>query len=143
MLIGQGPSALRTGAIRLHAPSAAKHNIALLEACKAWLDELASKVASQSLLGKAIAYTRAYFGERDRRFRERDRFGEVGRCAVLIVELDDPPIYDRGWRADRLTRTSLSADRLSCGESRDIAEHIDASTIHAGSSRESPPGTSR
>ncbi|WP_250495474.1 hypothetical protein, partial [Caballeronia sp. GAWG1-1] len=24
----------------------------------------------------------AYFGERDRRFRERDRFGKVGRCAV-------------------------------------------------------------
>jgi AhpD family alkylhydroperoxidase len=28
----------------------------------------------------------AYFGERDRRFRERDRFDGVGRCAVLIVD---------------------------------------------------------
>ncbi|WP_408119489.1 thiamine pyrophosphate-dependent enzyme [Caballeronia grimmiae] len=28
----------------------------------------------------------AYFGERDRRFRERDRLGRVGRCAVLIVD---------------------------------------------------------
>ncbi|WP_175154004.1 hypothetical protein, partial [Paraburkholderia ultramafica] len=28
----------------------------------------------------------AYFGERDRRFRERDRFGGFGRCAVLIVD---------------------------------------------------------
>ena len=28
----------------------------------------------------------AYFGERDRRFRERDRFGGVGRCAVSIVD---------------------------------------------------------
>lgn len=28
----------------------------------------------------------AYFGERDRRFRERDRFGKVGRCAVSIVD---------------------------------------------------------
>ncbi len=28
----------------------------------------------------------AYFGERDRRFRERDRFGWLGRCAVSIVD---------------------------------------------------------
>ena len=28
----------------------------------------------------------AYFGERDRRFRERDRFGGVWHCAVLIVD---------------------------------------------------------
>ncbi|MDN7865592.1 site-specific integrase [Burkholderia multivorans] len=28
----------------------------------------------------------AYFGERDRRFRERDRFGKVGRCAASIVD---------------------------------------------------------
>jgi filamentous hemagglutinin len=27
----------------------------------------------------------AYFGERDRRFRERDRFGGFWRCAVSIV----------------------------------------------------------
>lgn len=35
-----------------------KHSIPLLEAFKAWLDEPAPKVAPQSLLGKAIAYTR-------------------------------------------------------------------------------------
>lgn len=28
----------------------------------------------------------AYFGERDRRFRERDRFGGIGRCAMSIVD---------------------------------------------------------
>jgi hypothetical protein len=28
----------------------------------------------------------SYFGERDRRFRERDRFGGFGRCAVSIVD---------------------------------------------------------
>ncbi|MCA7984114.1 hypothetical protein, partial [Burkholderia vietnamiensis] len=30
--------------------------------------------------------TVAYFGERDRRFRKRDRFGWLGRCAVSIVD---------------------------------------------------------
>lgn len=35
-----------------------KHSMPLLESFKAWLDELALKVAPQSLLGKAIAYTR-------------------------------------------------------------------------------------
>lgn len=35
-----------------------KHSVPLLEAFRAWLDELAPKVAPQSLLGKAIAYTR-------------------------------------------------------------------------------------
>lgn len=35
-----------------------KHGVPLLESFKAWLDELAPKVTPQSLLGKAIAYTR-------------------------------------------------------------------------------------
>jgi len=35
-----------------------KHSVPLLDAFKAWLDELAPNVAPQSLLGKAIAYTR-------------------------------------------------------------------------------------
>lgn len=35
-----------------------QHSVPLLESFKAWLDELAPKVAPQSLLGKAIAYTR-------------------------------------------------------------------------------------
>jgi transposase len=35
-----------------------KHSVPLLESFKVWLDELAPKVAPQSLLGKAIAYTR-------------------------------------------------------------------------------------
>ncbi|CAH2935881.1 MAG: Transposase and inactivated derivatives [uncultured Paraburkholderia sp.] len=35
---------------------------------------------------RLAAFHGAYFGERDRRFRERDRFGGVGRCAVLIVD---------------------------------------------------------
>jgi transposase len=35
-----------------------KHSVPVLEAFKAWLDELAPKVLPQSLLGKAIAYTR-------------------------------------------------------------------------------------
>ncbi|NUX58482.1 IS66 family transposase [Paraburkholderia youngii] len=34
------------------------HSVPVLEAFKAWLDALAPKVAPQSLLGKAIAYTR-------------------------------------------------------------------------------------
>ena len=35
-----------------------QHSVPLLEAFKGWLDELAPKVLPQSLLGKAIAYTR-------------------------------------------------------------------------------------
>ena len=35
-----------------------KHSVPLLDSFKAWLDELAPDVAPQSLLGKAIAYTR-------------------------------------------------------------------------------------
>ncbi|TCG03116.1 transposase, partial [Paraburkholderia steynii] len=50
------------------------------------------KVLADLIAVQHFAHTQAdavlavYFGERDRRFRERDRFGGVGRCAVLIVD---------------------------------------------------------
>ncbi|WP_232356182.1 hypothetical protein, partial [Burkholderia vietnamiensis] len=37
-------------------------------------------------LRNGAPFVTAYFGERDRRFRERDRFGWLGRCAVSIVD---------------------------------------------------------
>ncbi len=39
-----------------------KHSVAVLDAFKAWLGELAPKVTPQSLLGKAIAYARNQWG---------------------------------------------------------------------------------
>jgi methyl-accepting chemotaxis protein len=62
-------------------------------------NELAAQAAQAAVEGRAVvsrvvdtmdgisaSSDNAYFGERDRRFRERDRFGGVGRCAVLIVD---------------------------------------------------------
>jgi len=46
---------------------------------------LSSKIRFLRRVGSAGCCC-AYFGERDRRFRERDRFGKVGRCAVSIVK---------------------------------------------------------
>ncbi|WP_234774911.1 IS66 family transposase [Paraburkholderia tropica] len=43
-----------------------QHSVPVLEAFKAWLDELAPKVVPQSLLGKAIAYTRNQWEYLDR-----------------------------------------------------------------------------
>ncbi|BAN22494.1 putative uncharacterized protein [Caballeronia insecticola] len=48
--------------------------------------DLAVKYQSSPQMLELRAYRNAYFGERDRRFRERDRFGKVGRCAVSIVD---------------------------------------------------------
>jgi hypothetical protein len=63
-----------------------KHSVAVLDAFKAWLDELAPKVTPQSLLGKAIAYTR-------NQWEYLSRYVTDGRAAIdnNICERDIGP----------------------------------------------------
>jgi hypothetical protein len=44
------------------------------------------KHQSLAVASGVTLFLAAYFGDRDRRFRERDRFGGFWRCAVLIVD---------------------------------------------------------
>ena len=63
-----------------------KHSVAVLDAFKAWLDELAPKVTPQSLLGKAIAYAR-------NQWEYLSRYVTDGRAAIdnNICERDIRP----------------------------------------------------
>ncbi|MHB9841716.1 IS66 family transposase [Paraburkholderia terrae] len=63
-----------------------KHSVPVLEAFRAWLDELAPKVTPQSLLGKAIAYTR-------NQWEYLSRYVTDGRAAIdnNICERDIRP----------------------------------------------------
>ena len=71
-----------------------KHSVPLLEAFKAWLDELAPKVTPQSLLGKAIAYTR-------NQWEYLSRYVTDGRAALdnNVIERDVRPFATsrRSW----------------------------------------------
>ncbi|WP_338048178.1 hypothetical protein [Paraburkholderia azotifigens] len=59
---------------------------ALLSAAQMNVVELHTWNSTVSKLDSPDRVIFAYFGERDRRFRERDRFGGVWHCAVLIVD---------------------------------------------------------
>jgi transposase len=63
-----------------------KHSVPVLEAFRAWLDELAPKVTPQSLLGKAIGYTR-------NQWEYLSRYVTDGRAAIdnNICERDIRP----------------------------------------------------
>ncbi|MEX3968948.1 IS66 family transposase, partial [Paraburkholderia sp. EG286B] len=71
-----------------------KHSVPLLDAFKAWLDELAPDVAPQSLLGKAIAYTR-------NQWQYLSRYVTDGRAPVdnNVCERDVRPfaVARRNW----------------------------------------------
>lgn len=63
-----------------------QHSVTLLASFKAWLDELAAQVLPESLLGKAVAYTR-------NRWVYLSRYVDDGRAAVdnNVIERDIRP----------------------------------------------------
>ena len=63
-----------------------QHSVALLASFKAWLDELAPQVLPESLLGKAVAYTR-------NQWMYLSRYVDDGRAAVdnNVIERDIRP----------------------------------------------------